>query len=327
MPTLVGRKRLVVVLLVLLVPAALALAGTALAGNAGFGPEAPRSPNAHSITKAYWFIFAFTATIFVLVEGALVLFLFRYRSRGRPRTVEGDQVHGHHRLELIWTVVPVLILVAIATFVFTQLPGISNVPAAANRIDVQVIGHQYYWQFRYPGGQTSIGAMHVPAGRVVYLSIDSPDVNHSWWIPQLGGKTDAIPGRTNHTWLQAEPGNYRGQCAELCGLYHARMLAKVIATDDAGYEQFLAQAPKNLGHNEFTGVCTQCHGIGGTGGYGPPLKGNPLVSQPSAIENIVRNGRTGPQGTMPAVGKGWTDKEMDALTAYLKKNLGSTSGG
>jgi mono/diheme cytochrome c family protein len=105
------------------------------------------------------------------------------------------------------------------------------------------------------------------------------------------------------------------------------MLAKVIATSEAGYEQFLAQAPASLGRNEFNGVCTQCHGIGGTGGYGPPLKGNPLVEQPTAIEQIVRNGRTGPRGTMPAVGMGWTRTEMNALTSYLKKNLGSTSGG
>jgi cytochrome c oxidase subunit 2 len=324
MPTLVGRKRLVAVLLAV---AALALAGSALAGNAGFAPEAPHSPNARDITRTYWFIFAFTAAIFVIVEGALVFFVIRYRSRGRARTVEGAQVHGHSRLELLWTVVPVLILAAIAGFVFSQLPGISNVPAAANRLDVQVIGHQYYWQFRYPGGQTSIGALHVPANRVVYLAITSPDVNHSWWIPQLGGKTDAIPGRTNHTWMQVPAGAYRGQCAELCGLYHARMLAKVIATSEAGYEQFLAQAPASLGRNEFNGVCTQCHGIGGTGGYGPPLKGNPLVEQPTAIEQIVRNGRTGPRGTMPAVGMGWTRTEMNALTSYLKKNLGSTSGG
>lgn len=323
MPAPVGRKRLVFVLTVL---GALALAGAAWAGNAGFAPESPVSPNGTRITHAYWFIFAFTSAVFVIVETTLVTFIVKYRRRGRPRTAEGLQLHGNTRLELLWTVVPVLILGAIAGFIFANLPSIADVPASANRIDVRVIGHQYYWEFRYPNGQVSIGSLHVPAHRVVYLRISSADVVHSWWIPRLGGKTDAIPGRTNHSWFMAEQtGSFRGQCAELCGAYHAEMLGKVIVTGESGYRSYLAQAPKNLGRNIFNGVCTTCHGIGGKGAYGPPLKGNPLVQQPGAIENIVMNGRVGSIGIMPPVGRGWTKTELSALTTYLKQNLGSAS--
>jgi cytochrome c oxidase subunit II len=324
MPPPVGRKRLVFVLLAL---GALALAGAALAGNGGIAPESPVTPNGRRITDAYWFVFAFTAVIFLLVEGALVTFIWRYRNRGRARTAEGLQLHGNTRLELIWTVIPVLILAAVAGFIFANLPGIASVPAAANRLDVRVIGHQFYWEFRYPGGQVGINSLHVPSNRVVYLRISSADVDHSWWIPRLGGKTDAIPGRTNHTWFNADAnGSYPGQCAELCGGFHAAMKQKVITTDEAAYEQYLASTQRNLGRNLFNGVCVTCHGVEGKGGYGPPLRGNPLTQQPDAIANIVRNGRIGTIGVMPPVGRGWTQPEVNALTSFLKKNLGTASG-
>lgn len=306
---------------------ALATAGVAAAANGGFTPVKPESPNASHTQTAYYVILGFTSAIFILVEGLLVAFIWKYRARGRARAVEGAQVHGHTRLELIWTVIPVLILGAIAGFIFANLPGIADVPASSNRLDVRVIGHQFYWEFRYPGGQVSINSLHVPVNRVVYLRISSPDVNHSWWVPRLGGKTDAIPGRTNHTWFDADQtGSFRGQCAELCGGYHAAMQNKVIVTDEAAYRQYLARTPKNLGRNIFNGVCITCHGIGGKGGYGPPLKGNPLTAQPSAIEQIVRHGRMGTIGIMPPVGRGWTAAEVNALTSFLKKNLGGASG-
>src|SRR5205807_8910082 len=142
----------------------------------------------------------------------------RYRSRGRARTVEGPQVIGHTRLEVLWTTVPVLILAGIAGFVFYKLPGIQDVPAAragVQQLSVTVEAHQFYWRFVYPDGTVSIDTLTVPAGRVVKLAIVSRDVAHSWWVPALGGKTDAIPGRENHTWFQAsKEGVYRGQCAE-----------------------------------------------------------------------------------------------------------------
>ena len=120
------------------------------------------------------------------------------------------QVHGHTGLELIWTAGPVVILAVIAAFVFYKLPGISNVPAASanDRVNVTVEGHQFYWLYRYPNGAVSINELHVPVGKLVYLTIESADVDHSFWVPELARTTDAIPGRTNSTWLETDhPGS------------------------------------------------------------------------------------------------------------------------
>jgi cytochrome c oxidase subunit 2 len=312
--------------LVLAVLAALALTGVAVAGNGGFAPPSPHSPNAGRIIDSYWLIAGFTGAIFLIVEGALIAFVVKYRSRGRARTVEGVQVHGNTRLELIWTVIPVLILCAIGIFVFYKLPGISDVPraSASNRVDVRVDAHQFYWQFTYPDGQVSIGDLHVPVGQVVSLEIRGDDVIHSFWVPELGGKTDAIPGHPNHTWFQPDKtGVFLGRCAEMCGLYHAKMPIRVVSEPAASYTAFLAAAPAQLGKAEFTGVCQTCHGLAGKGGVGPPLAGNPLVLQAKGIEQIVRNGR----GRMPAVGRGWSDAQMNALVQYLKQNLKEAASG
>jgi cytochrome c oxidase subunit II len=320
------RVRRKLFLLALVAFAALATAGIAAAANGGFTPETGHSPNADRTTNAYYLILGFTAAIFVLVETLLVVFVWKYRSRGRPRTAEGAQVHGHTRLELIWTVIPVLILAVIGGFVFYKLPGISNAPAATNPIRVTVEGHQYYWQFDYPNGARSINDLTVPAGRVVELRVVSPDVIHSWWIPELGGKVQAIPGHPNHIWFKAdEQGVYVGQCAELCGLYHAAMRARVIVTSDAQYARFLStSARSDLGRREFTGVCATCHGMSGQGAYGPNLSNNPLLTQAAGLESIVRNGR----GRMPAVGDTWTSAQMQALATYVKAHVykGATSG-
>jgi cytochrome c oxidase subunit II len=210
------RARLLV-LLALLAVAALGLAATAAAdGGGGFSPVAPRSANADRIESSYWFVFGFAAAVFLLVEIALVVFILRFRSRGRGRDVEGPQIRGHTKLELAWTVVPVLVLAAIAVFVFYELPGIKNVPkagAAGSQIQVGVEGRQFYWQFTYPNGVIAIDRMRVPVGRPVRLEVTSStsDVIHSWWIPALGGKIDAIPGHPNHTWFEvSKPGVFTG---------------------------------------------------------------------------------------------------------------------
>jgi cytochrome c oxidase subunit II len=310
--------------------AVLATAGIAAAANGGFTPEFAHSPNAERINTAYYLILGFTGAIFVLVETALVVFIWKYRSRGRPRATEGAQVHGNTRLELIWTVIPVVILAAIGIFVFYELPGISDVPeaSAGDRVNITVEGHQFYWQFDYPNGTRSIADLHVPVGKVVYLTIVSPDVNHSWWVPQLGGKTDAIPGKTNHTWFKADrAGTYIGQCAEFCGTFHEAMRARVIATSAPEYETYVsAQARKDLGRSEFQGVCATCHGMQGQGAYGPNLSTNPLLVQPSGLASIVRNGF----GTMPPVGDGWSDAQITALVQYAKSKIykgAAASGG
>jgi cytochrome c oxidase subunit II len=318
---------------ILLIAASLATVGltfvaSAAADNGGLGPPSGDSPNASQIADAYWFIFALTAAIFVIVAGLLIFFVVRYRSRGRAREVEGAQVHGHTRLELIWTVIPVLILVAIASFVFYKLPGINDVPVSSqDRLNVKVDAHQFYWQFTYPNGEMSFNELHVPVNTVVYLTLNAHDVIHSFWVPELAGKTDAIPGRENHMWFQAlHAGTYKGNCAELCGLYHAKMPITVVAEPLAAYRKYVNSLHANLGKSEF-GVCETCHGIGGKGGYGPALAGNPLVLQPVGLRKIVREGRVG-RAVMPPVGNTWTAEQMRALVVYLRQNFkGATLGG
>ncbi|HZT45873.1 MAG TPA: cytochrome c oxidase subunit II [Gaiellaceae bacterium] len=304
---------------------ALVLGASAFAGNGGFGPEAPVSPNASRINDAYWLIFGFTAFVFVVVESALVWFVIRYRRRGRPRDAEGMQIHGSTRLEVAWTVVPVLILAAIGAFVFYKLPGIKDVPSAraGEQLTVQVQAHQFYWEFRYPNGQLSVDTMVVPAGRVVRLEVTTPDVAHSWWIPRLGGKIDAIPGRVNTTWFQTDRlGTYPGQCAEFCGLYHAAMRANVVVVAPEQFSGFLSShgaGSAAVGKETFTGACAKCHGSLGQGAYGPKIAGNATLADRQALEQLLREGK----GRMPAVGKDWPDAQIDALFRDLKGRFSS----
>jgi cytochrome c oxidase subunit 2 len=157
---------------------ALALSGAAVAGNGGFAPVEPASPNAEGIRQSYFWVAIFTGAIFVLVQGLLIWFIIRYRSRNRARTEEGAQVHGNTNLELAWTVAPVLILVAIGSFVFYKLPGIEDVPSASaqgGRVDVRVEGYRYYWNFTYPNGVIAVDNMHAPVGQTVKLNVSAPD--------------------------------------------------------------------------------------------------------------------------------------------------------
>jgi cytochrome c oxidase subunit 2 len=309
---------------------ALLTAGAAVAGNGGLLPPEPHSPNAHTITDAYIFVLVFTGIIFAIVEGALVAFAVRYRRGKRARTAEGPQIHGATRLEIIWTVIPVVILAAIGTFIFVVLPDISGPPAAsaADETNITVEGRQFYWMFHYPNGAISIGTMVAPADQVVHEAVVSPDndVNHSWWVPNLGGKVDAIPGKTNHTWFKASGGTFIARCAELCGVQHAEMTAHVTVVPRSHYDRFIAQRKANpssiaMGKEVFDYVCSSCHRLD-TRYIGPALRRNPLIHDRKGIETILRKG----VGQMPAVGSDWTDEQIDALIAYtntLRKNRGS----
>jgi cytochrome c oxidase subunit 2 len=329
MPRRVRRKLLVLLAMSVSV---LVAAGTAAAANGGFTLYDPQSPNASRTSDAYYLILVLTGAIFVLVESLLVIFVWKYRSRGRGRAVEGAQVHGHTRLELIWTAAPVVILAVIAGFVFYKLPGITDAPAAANPVRVTIEGHQFYWQFDYPNGARSFNELHVPVGAVVDLKVVSADVIHSWWIPALGGKIQAIPGRTNHLWFQAEAaGRYGGQCAQLCGVYHASMTATVVAESRSEYDAYVArQKGAPVGLAEFVGVCATCHGMQGQGGYGPPISSSTLLAQKSGLVQLLRQGLdTSRPGAMPPVGNTWTPEQIDALAAYVKQHVykGAASGG
>ena len=311
----------------------LVLAAPAVAGNGGFAPVEPDSPNAEGITHSYWFITAFILAIFALVEGLLIAFIVRFRRRrGRARDEDAPQIHGATRLETMWTIGPVLVLFAIAAFVFAKLPGIRDVPsatAAGGRLDVTVSGRQYYWEFRYPNGVIAVDRLRAPASRSVELTVTAPDfdVIHSWWIPALGGKLDAIPGRENRTWFRAErTGISKGRCAELCGLEHATMLAEVEVMPQAEFDAWLderarqqAEGTSPLGEETYDGACAKCHGLAGEGGYGPALAGSSLTQDPDAIATLLENGRN----LMPAVGRDWEDVQMDALTSYLGERFKS----
>src|SRR5262249_35617992 len=143
-----------------------------------------------------------------------------------------------------------------------------------------------------PDRARSINTLYVPVGRVVDLKVVAPDVIHSWWIPALGGKIQAIPGKINHTWFMAErAGTYEGQCAQLCGVYHASMLAHVAAVSQSEYDRYVRSlAAKTIGEQEWSGVCATCHGNLAQGGYGPAIADNSLLVQIAGLTGILRHG-------------------------------------
>jgi cytochrome c oxidase subunit 2 len=314
---------------------ALVSAAPVLAGNGGFAPVSPESSGAEGISETWWIVSIFIFAIFLLVEGLLVVFLVRYRRRRRPRDADGAQVHGSNRLETMWTVAPVVMLAAIGTAVFIKLPGVSNVPEAAageENLVVEVEGRQYYWQYRYPNGVVAIDTLRAPLGRTVELRLTAPDwdVIHSWWVPALAGKWDAIPGEVNTLWFAAERvGTFRGQCAELCGLNHARMWATVEVLPEAEFDEWLATRREEqtagtsaLGEEEWVGVCAKCHALDGSGRLAadaPAVAGNSLVEDAERVERLLESG----QGAMPPVGRDWTDEQMKAMTDYLEERFGS----
>jgi cytochrome c oxidase subunit II len=293
----------------------LALAAVAAASNGGVGPVPPVSPNGHRIADAYWVILGVLAVVFVVVEAALLTFVVRYRRRGRPRDAEPEQIHGDTRIELTWTVAPVLLIAVIVAFVFYKLPGIKNTPASAANANITVEAHQFYWLFKYPSGRQSINVLTVPKDLVVNARRRSPaDVAHSWWVPAFGGKIDAIPGKTNHTWFKAEKaGTYPIRCAEFCGILHTGMRGFVRVTEprhhalspnywQAGVRRRLRVVPTASTARE---------------GSARRSRSSPTLENPEALGNLVRNGT----GTMPAVGNTWDDRLVNALARYLRVKL------
>jgi cytochrome c oxidase subunit 2 len=300
---------------------ALALATVASASNGGISPVTPVSPNGHRITDAYWLIIGITGAVFLIVEGALLTFVIRYRRRGRPRDAEPEQIHGDTKVETVWTLVPVVLLAVILAFVFYKLPGIKNTPqasAAGGSRSITVEAHQFYWLFRYPSGRDAINTLTVPVNTVVELDLVAEDVAHSWWVPAFGGKTDAIPGKTNHTWFKAEKaGTYPIRCAEFCGLQHTVMngVVKVVRPG--------SEVRENEGRQAFEGACAACHGMQGEGLVGPAIASSPTLQDPKALRNLLENGGT----KMPAVGKTWDAGLTNALIAYVKSHFGGAGGG
>ena len=231
------------------------------AGADAFTPESGGSPNADDIDALYKIVLYVGILMFLIVEGALIWSLVRHRARrGGP---EPAQIRGNTPLELGWTMGAALILVVITAVTFAYLADIENPPPSeagglasgvevasigqpnppggAKSLRIGVNGQQYLWRYDYPGKEIySYHELVVPINTTVTLDITSSDVMHSWWIPKLGGKADAVPGHTNETWFKiSKPGRYLGQCAELCGDNHADMRAAVRAVSPEEYERFI----------------------------------------------------------------------------------------
>ena len=226
----------------------------------------PESPNAEGITTELLVRQRVRrCAIFLLVEGLLVAFVIRYRRKRRARDADGVQIHGSNRLELSWTHRPGRDPLPDRVFVLVKLPGIADVPGATaggGPLEIEVVGQQFAWEYRYPNGVVAIDNLRAPAGRRGRLEVTAPDwdVVHSWWIPALGGKIDAIPGRTSRRGSKPEgPGSYKGQCAELCGLHHARMLAQVEVMTQP-------RTTRGLPPSAGTAVPSTALGFGGVGG-------------------------------------------------------------
>jgi cytochrome c oxidase subunit 2 len=249
----------------------LLLAPSALAGF--ITPESGGSPNADQIDSLYKIILYIAAVVFVGVEGALLYSVFKFRAKRNPVAA---QIHGNTRLEIGWTVGAALILVVLTVVTFVKLPSIINPPNSSaggsflsasvtqptppngKKLTVCVQGRQYIWRYTY-GNQClsdsfttklpySYQRMVVPAGVTVILDIQSTDVIHSWWIPKLGGKVDAVPGYTTYTWFKAPRAGitYYGQCAQLCGRQHAYMTAQVKVVTPSQYSQWASTQEKDI---------------------------------------------------------------------------------
>jgi cytochrome c oxidase subunit 2 len=207
---------------------ALALPAAALADTAT--PERPASPNTHAINDVYFAILGVTVTIFVLVGGWLLYSAIRFRARPDD-PIAPPQIHGSNRLEIGWTIVPVLILIAISGYTIAKLPDVQDAPSDSKI--VKVVGFQFGWQFKGADGFTlpknaPANTLVIPVDTPVKLEMTSRDVIHDFWVPSLGEKRDLWPGATTTTWIKADRvGVYEGQCAEFCGTGHATMLIKV----------------------------------------------------------------------------------------------------
>jgi cytochrome c oxidase subunit II len=339
-----SRRPLVALLLALVLP--LAWAGAGLAAPGGIGPPAPHTDSGKTINELYWVVFTICAIVFVSVETALVLFVIRFRRRrGTPEDVEGPQIHGNTRLEIIWTLAPTLVLVGIAVFTFARIPAVQASGDTGNELRVRVEAHQFYWQYVYPNGAISLDDLRLPVGRPIALEITTFDVNHSWWVPPLTGKMDAIAGRTNVLRFKPEgTGTWEGQCAELCGVQHAVMYTRVQVVPQAAFDSWVeatARAQQHgggLGRQTWTAVCAKCHGFEGEGLVGPAIAGNGTLTTKPSLKALVEQGQNTPQfdGYMPPVGLGWPQdgRQLDALIAYVKSNAklvqaagGATGGG
>ncbi|MEM7144712.1 MAG: cytochrome c oxidase subunit II [Verrucomicrobiota bacterium] len=245
----------------------------------------PASPFAEAIYSLFLKVLAISAVIFLIVAGLITVAVIRFRDKTGGNGEVPKQDFGSHKQEIFWLVGPVIIVVWLAAIsaklVFTVNAVPQAHPDAGEQPDeeIEVRGHQWFWEVKYPGhGIVSANEVHLPVGKKIRIKLTSEDVIHSFWVPQLTRKMDAIPGRDNYFWIGAsKPGVYQGRCTEFCGMVHAWMNFKVYAHDEAEWEEWIAAHTKDpelptgglaaAGQKIFeTATCIDCHMISGVGG-------------------------------------------------------------
>ena len=266
-------------------------------------PNDPLGPQARASADVYWIMFIAAVIVLVIVDGGLIFAGIRFRAR--PGHV-AKQFHGHNFLELVWTVVPTIMVISFSVLSFQKLTFMNDTRTDA-QMTVDVQGQQWSWLFNYPkedrfklidGSYLSIGEeLHIPVNTKVLLQLSSKDVIHSFWVPNIGGKKDAVPGRPTELWIQADkPGTYKGQCYEFCGTGHADMLVTLVAQQPADYDAWakeaVAEANRLLdpatkqGRETFLSLaCTGCHTVKGTPASG---KVGPELTYVASKPNIAR---------------------------------------
>jgi cytochrome c oxidase subunit 2 len=310
---------------------------------AGCATEAPAwrtlagdSDFARLSLDVYGDIFWWSVGIFFVVELLLLFALVRFRRREGDSGVP-DQVHGFTALEIGWTLIPAAILFFIAIPTVRGIFEIDGAPPDPDPIEITVIGHQWWWEFRYPElGFVTANELHVPVGRSASLTLTSADVIHSFWVPRLGGKRDLNPGSENRLWFTPdEVGVYHGQCAELCGTSHANMRMRVVVEDSVSFARW-ADAMSRPAPADSAGAmtllisgCAACHSVAGTaaqGKVGPDLTnlglrstlaGGLIENTPENLAGWLRNpDSVKPGALMPDLNL--DEDRIDALVRFLE---------
>jgi len=305
----------------------------------------PLSQPAQEIKELSVLVLAICGSIFVVVAGLLVYAIVRFRHRAGDELSEPPQVYGSNQIELAWTILPLLIVFVLILVTSRTIANIQNRKPPPTAVQATVIGHQWWWEIRYPElGIVTANELHVPASdgrgsRPTFLKLQSADVAHSFWVPLLAGKTDLIPNRENLMWIEpTKPGVYLGNCAEYCGTQHARMLIRVVVHPPDEFERWAREQQQSASVETsaaagrkvfFANSCVNCHTIGGTsaqGKFGPDL--THLMSRetlaagaaPNTTDNLrlwVRDPQKIKVGClMPNMQL--TDDQVDQVVAYLQ---------
>ncbi|MFL6350939.1 MAG: cytochrome c oxidase subunit II [Bryobacteraceae bacterium] len=290
------------------------------------------------------FVLAVTAVIFVVVAALIVFTIARFRRKhGDDSRLEPPQVYGSNQIEAAWTVIPILIVFVLIGVSARVIASVQNASPPPSTLKVTLIGHQWWWEVVYPDyGIVTANEIHVPAAAAktaTYLRLESMDVIHSFWVPQLSGKTDLIPNRINYMWIDPrEPGIYVGNCAEYCGTQHANMLIRVVAEAPNDFHTWAARQQKTAVQDAQlsaaealfeTLACVNCHTIKGTpaiGRFGPDL--THLMSRQTLAAGVlantpqnIRSWVNDPQGAKPGCfmpSMKLTGEQLDQVVSYLQ---------